>query len=190
MAATGDITSLRAAARSGDSGAADRLAILIYDELRVLARRSLHDRQSASTLSTTALVHEAYLRIGGDATSTFPDRAHFYAYAAQVMRRILVDQARRAYADKRGGQAVHLSIDDVALPLSAPPEQIVALDQALNRLDALDPRMSKVVEMRVFAGLEVEEVAAALDLSPRTVKRVWRKARALLGAWLAEAAPA
>jgi RNA polymerase sigma factor (TIGR02999 family) len=186
MAGRGDITSLIAAARGGDAGAADRLAVLIYDELRVLARRCLRDRAAANTLSTTALVHEAYLRIGGDSASAFPDRAHFFAYAAQVMRRILVDQARRAYAGKRGGHAVHVGLDDVALPLTAPPEQIVALDQALDRLQALDERLARIVEMRVFAGLEVDEAAEVLGLSERTVKRDWRKARALLGAWLAE----
>ena len=187
MAATGDITGLIKAARGGEAGAADRLAVLIYDELRVLARRCLRDRSAADTLSTTALVHEAYLRIGGDEASSFSDRAHFFAYASQVMRRILVDQARRAYADKRGGQAHHVSIDDVALPLTAPPEQIVALDQMLDRLQSYDERLARIVEMRVFAGLEVDEAADVLGLSERTVKRDWRKARAVLGAWLAEA---
>ena len=186
MAGTGDITSLLAAARDGDAAAAERLAVLIYDELRVLARRCLRDRAAANTLSTTALVHEAYLRLGGGPNAQFPDRSHFFAYAAQAMRRILVDRARRAQTDKHGANAPHVSVDDVALPFAAPPEQIVALDQVLQRLHTLDARLSRIVEMRVFAGLEVDEVARALGLSERTVKRDWRKARALLGVWLAD----
>ncbi len=189
MAESGVITHLLAAARSGDADAADRLAALIYGELRVLARRCLRDRGAANTLSTTALVHEAYLRIGGAGDAEFADRTHFFAYAAQAMRRILVDHARRAQADKRGGRAVHVGIDEVALPLAVPPEQVVALDQVLTRLQELDARLARIVEMRVFGGLDVNEVAAVLELSERTVKRDWRKARALLGAWLAEPAP-
>jgi RNA polymerase sigma factor (TIGR02999 family) len=184
MATTGDITGLIASAREGDADAADRLAALIYDELRVLARSCLGDRSQHPTLSTTALVHEAFLRMSGGADAQFPDRMHFFAYASTAMRRIVVDQARRAHAEKRGGDAVHVDIDSAVLPLDAPPEQIVALDQALERLSDMDARLARIVEMRVFAGLEVDEVAHALGVSERTVKRDWRKARALLGAWL------
>jgi RNA polymerase sigma factor (TIGR02999 family) len=186
MGGTGEITSLLLAARDGDEAAASQLALLVYGELRLLAHQCRRNRQDADTFSTTALVHEAYLRIGGSPEADFADRAHFFAYAAQAMRRILVDHARRACAAKRGGIAPHVPYDDTTLSLSAPPEQVVALDQVLTRLHRFDERLANIVELRVFAGLDVPELAQALALSERTVKRDWRKARALLGAWLSE----
>ena len=186
MGGTGEITRLLLAARDGDEAAANRLAILVYGELRVLAHGCRRDRGTGDTLSTTALVHEAYLRIAGAGQADFSDRGHFFAYAAQAMRRILVDHARRSCADKRGGNAPHFSIDDAGLSLSVPAEQIVALDQMLSRLQQCDKRLASLVELRVFAGFDMAAIAHALGLSERTVKRDWRKARALLGAWLSE----
>ena len=186
MSGTGEITSLLIAARDGDEAAANQLAALVYGELRLLAHHCRRDRGGAGTLSTTALVHEAYLRIGGSPDANFADRGHFFAYAAQAMRRILVDHARRTCAAKRGGNVAHVGFDDAALSLTVPPEQLVALDQVLTRLHRFDERLANLVELRVFAGLDVPELAQALELSERTVKRDWRKARALLGAWLLE----
>ncbi|HET9033379.1 MAG TPA: ECF-type sigma factor [Dokdonella sp.] len=186
MVTNGEITGLLIAARGGDEAAANRLAGLVYGELRLLAHHCRRDRGAAGTLSTTALVHETYLRMGGLPEADFADRAHFFAYAAQAMRRILVDHARRSCAAKRGGNAPHVIFDDVALSLTVAPEQVVALDQVLTRLHQLDERLASLVELRVFAGLDVSELAQALELSERTVKRDWRKARALLGGWLQE----
>lgn len=182
MDAAGDITGLLTAARNGDARAADRLAVLIYDELRRLALA--HGAGVADTLSATALVHETWLRIFGNHEANFADRRHFYAYAAQAMRRIVVDHARRRGARKRGGGAERATFDDSVAATAAAPEQIVALDQALTRLHALDARLARLVELRVFAGLEGVELAAVLKVSERTVKRDWRRARTLLGTWL------
>ncbi len=189
MVTNGDITNLLIAARDGDEVAANQLAALVYGELRLLAHHCRRGRGAAETLSTTALVHEAYLRIGGSPEADFADRAHFFADAAQAMRRILVDHARRTCAAKRGGNSLHVGFDDAALSLTVPPEQVVALDQVLTRLHRFDERLASLVELRVFAGLDVPELAQALELSERTVKRDWRKARALLGAWLSEPHP-
>lgn len=181
MGAAHDITGLLAASRGGDAAAGNRLAVLIYDELRRLARSAGGD---ADTLSTTALVHETYLRLFGNRTANFADRSHFYAYAARAMRALLVDHARRRSASKRGGTLLRTDVDETFASTAASPDQVLALDQTLDRLQMFDPRLARLVELRVFGGLGVDELATALERSPRSIKRDWRRARALLGGWL------
>ena len=178
MPAPGEITQLLAALREGDRGALDRLFPLIYAELHDRAHRQLARRRPGDTLSTTALVHEAYLKLTDSAHQTYQDRTHFFAVASRAMRQILLDYARRMSAAKRGGLAVSLDPDQLGDPGRA--EELIALDEALTRLEALDERLARNVEMRFFGGLSVEETAEALGMSPRTVKRDWRKARAFL----------
>jgi RNA polymerase sigma factor (TIGR02999 family) len=177
-----DITELLAAWREGDKGAVARLMPLVYEELRALARRQLPGR--GETLRTTALVHEAYLKLARRSRLAVQDRHHFFAIAAKAMRQLVVDHARRRMAAKRGGPLRALSLADADVPIREKAAEIIALDEAMDRLAALDESLSRVVELRFFAGLSVEETADALDCSPRTVKRDWRKARALLHAEL------
>lgn len=173
-----DITELLQRARAGDRPALDELLPLIYAELRRLAHAQ-HPRGQATMLNTTALVHEAYLKLINQPELSWPDRRHFYAYAARAMRSILVDNARRRASDKRGGGAVR---DDDALErLQAGDEtDLLAVDQALNRLAQVSDRLREVVELHVFAGLEFKDIAACLQMTERTIFRDWRKARALL----------
>lgn len=178
----GEVTRLLAAARNGDADAADRLAVLIYDELRHLARRGRNARRGeADTLSTTALVHEAYLRLFDRQAAVFPDRGHFYAYAAQAMRRIVVDHARRRQTAKRGAGTHHEALDDAVVAFNVTPDQVVQLDQTLTQLHERDAQLAQLVELRVFGGLAIEELAQAMGVSTSTVKRDWRRARAMLG---------
>ncbi|MBT8405394.1 MAG: sigma-70 family RNA polymerase sigma factor [Gemmatimonadetes bacterium] len=183
-----DVNRLLASAAGGDSAAFDQVFRIVYDELRQLARQVRRGR-GAATVNTTALVHEAYLRLLPSRTFAWEGRSHFMGVAARAMRQVLVRAAERRSAGKRGGGAVDLSLDDaVHAPLQAPAgsisaEQIIALDAAIERLEALDPRQARVVECRFFAGLSVDETAAALNVSAPTVKRDWRAARA----WLARA---
>lgn len=162
----------------GDKDAPARLMPLVYDELRRLAARYLSRERSDHTLQPTALVNEAYLRLVDKTHVNFQSRTHFYGLAAQIMRHILVDHARARAADKRGGAALRLSLEDVVEIL---PEQraadLVALDEALNALAKFDKRKSQVVELRFFGGLQEEEIAAYLDVSVRTVLRDWKIAR-------------
>ncbi len=176
----GEITRLLNEWRGGDRTAFDRLFPLIYDELRVLARRQLRRAGRDQTLNTTALLHEAYLKLVDQSRAVVQDRHHFFALAAKAMRHILVDGARRRSAMKRGGAADPLPLDDDAPAAAERGSEVVAVDEALARLEAADPRLGKIVELRFFGGLSVEETAETLDLSPRTVKRDWRKARAFL----------
>ncbi len=179
MSAEADITGLLAALRDGDRSALDRLFPLVYRELHERAHRQLARHRPGDTLSTTALVHEAYLKLTGSAHQSYHDRVHFFAVASRAMRQILVDYARRMTAAKRGGgHAISLDADAVADPGRA--EELVALDEALERLEALDERLARTVELRFFGGLSVEEAADVLSVSPRTLKRDWRKARAFL----------
>lgn len=183
-AATGEVTRLLAAARQGDGSAMHRLVPLLYDELRARARRELRRRRPGRTLTTTALVHEAYLKlVGRDAD--FRDRSHFLAVAALAMRHVLVDAARRRVAKKRGGEEVRITFDELRLGQEEPGTEaraveILAVDRALTSLAALDERLSRLVEMRFFGGLTEEEVAEVMGISERTVRRDWRKARAFL----------
>ncbi|MEO7323468.1 MAG: ECF-type sigma factor [Dokdonella sp.] len=151
----------------------------VYQRLRELARRQLAGERGAQTLNTTALVHEAWLDLV-DRMPGFSDRAHFYAYAATAMRHILVDHARRRSAIKRGGNETLLDIDDTDIPVNHVAAEMLALDCALDRLAALEPRLSQVVELRFFAGLSVEETASALGIVPRSVVRDWARAQVFL----------
>jgi RNA polymerase sigma factor (TIGR02999 family) len=179
MIPQGEITGLLAALREGDRTALDRLFPVVYQELHDRAHRQLARRRPGDTLSTTALVHEAYLKLTDSAHQTYQDRVHFFAVASRAMRQILVDYARRMTAAKRGsGLAVSLDPDQLGDPGRA--EELIALDEALARLEVLDERLARNVEMRFFGGLSVEEAAEALGVSPRTVKRDWRRARAFL----------
>lgn len=175
-----DITGLLVAWRAGDEAAFDRLFPLVYDELRSIAHRQLGRERSDHTLGTTALVHEAYLKLVDQTRARLTDRAHFYAVAARAMRRILVDYARRHRALKRGGPAGQISLDDSGLPADQRADTLVALDEALTRLADVDPRVSQVVECRFFGGLTEEETAEALAVTARTVRRDWVKAKGWL----------
>jgi RNA polymerase sigma factor (TIGR02999 family) len=184
------ITELLVAWRGGDPAALDRLFPLVYDQLRRISRRQLGAERAGHTLSTTALVHEAYLKLVDQTRAEWVDRAQFYAVAARAMRRILVDYARRHRAAKRGGDRERVSLDvpDLAQPLAeAPPgaaderaDTLIALDDALARLAQVDERLSRVVECRFFGGLTEEETAVVLGMTARTVRRDWVKAKAWL----------
>jgi RNA polymerase sigma factor (TIGR02999 family) len=153
---------------------------LVYDELRRLARRALFGQGRDHTLQSTALVHEAYLRLVGRDAVQWDDRIHFFAVAAQLMRRILVDHARKHLAAKRGGDQVTLSLDEHLAPAKSRPLDVVALDDALNELARMNPQHSRMIELRFLAGLSIEETAQAMGISPATVKRDWAVARAWL----------
>ncbi len=173
----------------GRPDALDRLIPLVYEELRRIAHGQLRGERSGHTLSTTALVHETYLRLVNINQVEWRDRAHFFAVAARVMRRILVDYARARGRDKRGGDAVQVSLDQVLDVSVAQSDDLLALEEALTRLEALNERQCRVVECRCFAGMSVEETAAALDTSPATVKRDWVLSRAWLNRELSDATP-
>jgi RNA polymerase sigma factor (TIGR02999 family) len=179
MLATTDITALLAQARNGDERAVDHLLPQVYERLRQLAHRYLSGN-GHQTLSTTALVHEAYLSLVNQRDAVWQDRAHFLGYAATAMRHILVDHARRKSAQKRGGGQIALDWQSADLPIDCIAGEMVALDAALAGLSALDGRLAKVVELRFFAGLSVEEVAAVLGITTRSVVRDWNKARLFL----------
>ncbi len=174
------LTAWLEASRHGDPGAFDRAFGAVYDELHTLAHAQLRHLRPGATISTTVLVHEAYLRLARAGDLAIETRRHFFALAAQAMRRILVDQARARSAAKRGGAAATLSLDDSALPVGALAEEVLAVDRALDRLAALDARQAQIVEWRFFAGLGEEEIAESLGLTARTVRREWTKARAFL----------
>jgi RNA polymerase sigma factor (TIGR02999 family) len=174
---TEQITDLLIAWGNGDQRALDRLTPLIYDELKRLARRYMLREGQGHTLQPTALVHEAYLRLIDWKNARWQNRAQFFAIAARVMRQILVDSARSGACRKRGGAAVHVSLDEVMEIAQEPGSDIVAIDEALTALAALDPRQSRVVELRFFGGLTWEEVAEVLDVSVGTVRRDWSLAK-------------
>jgi RNA polymerase sigma factor (TIGR02999 family) len=162
-----------------DPKALDRLVPLVYDELRRLANYHMRGERAAHTLQTTALVHEVYLRLAGIKGLQWRDRAHFFALAGTLMRRVLVDYARRQRRGKRGGGISVASLDAHAVS-SAPAVDVEALDEALQRLSAVDPQQCRIVELRFFGGLSIEETADALGISPATVKRDWTTAKAWL----------
>ena len=175
-----DVTQLLADWSQGKEQAFEQLAPAVYDELRRLAARYLSRERSNHTLQPTALVHEAYLRLIDQSRVEWQNRAHFFGVAAQMIRRILVDHARAHQAAKRGAGAAHFAIDD-ALDAAAPRDlDLVALDDALAELAKLDPQQSRVIELRFFGGLSIEETAVALNVSAATVKREWASARAWL----------
>lgn len=174
-----DATILMNAAAKGDKAAADRLLPLVYDQLRRAAQDRLAGERIGHTLSATAIVHEAYLRLVGPREVPWAGRGHFYAAAAEAMRRILIDHARNRRS--RGGGAVRLEdIGDVGALAAADSEQIVAVDSALARLESEDPEAAAVVRLRFYAGLSVDQAAEALGISPRTAARLWSYARAVL----------
>ncbi len=181
MTDPGEVTRLLAALREGDGAAMDRLLPMVYAELRALARRQLGRRRPGQTLDTTALVHEAYLKLAAPAPEGFADRAHFMAVAAVAMRQVLVDHARRRTARKRGAGVRPLEFDEAHLGIvETQAEKLLALDEALQALARLDERQNRVVEMRFFTGLSLAEIAGVLKVTERTVKRDWRAARAFL----------
>lgn len=175
-----EITTLLAAAGAGDRGASDRLFEAVYAELRRIARRQRAASAPMATLSTTALVHEAYLKLSGEARWSVEDRRHFFALAARAMRHVLVDHVRRRGRLKRGGGALALDLEAEEVAAPDRGEELVALDEALGRLESVEPDLAQLVEWRFFAGLSVEEIAELTGVSDRTVKRRWRSARAFL----------
>ena len=185
-ASSSEFTRLLAEWKKGNRDVEARLFALIYDELHRLASHYLRDERPDHTLQATALVNEAFIRLMAQSSADWHDRAHFFAVAAKSMRRILVDYARAHRAGKRGGGMPKVSLDEPLTLCAEPPDVMMALDEALDRLAQLDPRQSKVVELRYFAGFTVAEVARLLGVSPKTVDRDWDMARAWLYAELSK----
>ena len=185
----GAITRLLRAHREGDRAAFDELVALAHDELRVLARQQLRRVRPGHTLDTAALVNEAYLRLLGEGRVDWQDRSHFFAVTARAMRFVLVDHARRAAAGKRGGDRVAVTLDPELVAAPSPAETVLAVHAAIERLEAFNERLARLVEDRVFAGMSEEEMAEALGVSLRTVQRDWMRARAWLQRALATPAP-
>lgn len=175
-----EITELLLSWSRGDHAALEQLIPLVYPELRRLARRYMLRENSGHTLQTSALINEAYLRLVDLQSAEWQDRAHFFAVAAQIMRHILVDHARKYRYDKRGGGKRHVPLEEGAIVRQERAGELVALDDALNRLANIDPRKSQIVELRFFGGLTVEETAEVMKLAPITIMREWRGAKAWL----------
>lgn len=182
-----EITKLLVRSSQGDKAALDQLLPLVYQELRRLAHHQLQQERGNHSLQATALVHEAYLRLADQQEVDWENRYHFFAIAAQTMRRVLVDYARARQSDKRGGGAVHVSLSQAEEKASGRVAEVIALDEALSRLAALDPRQSQIIELRYFGGLSVDETAAVLKVSSSTVYSDWRQARAWLYLQLSQA---
>ncbi|MDX1647648.1 MAG: ECF-type sigma factor [Longimicrobiales bacterium] len=187
MKSSGDTTELLLALRDGDRAAHDRLVRNLYDELHAIAHRQLSRRRGGSTLRTTGLLHEAYLKLVDQDRVDVDDRGHYLALAARAMRHILIDHARRRRTRKRGGDMRRVTWDDALVSTDRRLDDLIDLHDALQRLERFDERLSRVVECRVFGGLTVDETAAALQVAPRTVDRAWRKARAWLSREIREA---
>src|ERR1043166_8688148 len=183
-----DITQLLAEWREGNQSALDELYPLVYDELHRLARRYMSRERKGHTLQTTALINEAYVRLVDQKNVHWATRSHFFAISAQIMRRILIDHARRHAYAKRGGGAQQVSLEEVAAVAPDPGRELVRLDEALKSLAGMDPRGRQVVEMRYFGGLNNEEIAGVLKISANTVTRDWNMARAWLYQQLSETA--
>jgi RNA polymerase sigma-70 factor (ECF subfamily) len=164
----------------GDPKAREALMPLVYDELRRLASSYLRQERSDHTLQPTALVHEAYLRLVDQKNVHWKDKGHFFAITAQLMRRILVDHARSHLAEKRGSGAAKVPLEDAVVMSKERPDELLTLDESLTRLGRMDPQQARIVELRIFAGLSVEDTAALLGISPATVKRDWSMAKAWL----------
>lgn len=175
-----EVTQLLAAVNDGDSHAAAQLLPLVYDELRKLAKSRMANEPSGMTLQPTALVHEAYLRLLGDTNIGWDNRGHFFAAAALAMRRILVDRARGRNRIKRGGGRAKVELNEAMLSAESQSDDLLTLDEALTKLERFDKRKAEVVMLRYFAGLSIEDTAAALGVSPATVKNEWTFARAWL----------
>ena len=179
MSETGaaEITRILQDWNSGTTDAKERLLPFVYDELKRQARILMSRERGNHTLQPTALVHEAFLRLSEQAGVDWQNRSHFYGIASRLMRQILVDHARLHAAAKRGGNPIHLSVDDVQIPVEERADSILAVDEVLARLEKLDPNQAKIVEMRFFGGMNSGEIAEALDISERTVGREWQAAR-------------
>lgn len=175
-----EVTQLLADWARGDKSAFDKLLPLVHDELRRIARRQMSHENPGHTLQATALVNEAYLKLAGHEGFEWHNRAHFYAVCAQVMRHILIDHARAHARDKRGGGAIQVSLDQATVIADEKADEYLALDGALRFLESVDPQKGRIVELRYFGGLTVEETAEVLDISPRTVRREWRRSKAWL----------
>src|SRR5690242_4634531 len=180
MAPGANESDLLADLRSGDREALDRITVLVYDELREIAHRHRGARQGPSTLATTALVHEAYLKLVDQSRARWNDRAHFLALAAVAMRHILADRAKARMAAKRGGKQAPVTLDEEMIASEDQPGALLQIDEAIDRLAKIDARLSRVVEYRFFGGLTHEEIAEVLGVTVRTVERDWVKARMLL----------
>jgi RNA polymerase sigma factor (TIGR02999 family) len=185
-----DLTSLLARWAQGDQGAFDELLPILYGELKRVAQHALSSERHAQTLNCTALVHEAYLRLAGQNGSNWSERAHFLGAASNVMRRILIEHARKRLSEKRGGGALHVPFDPFAAVAMAPDLDAVDLDRALTALADADPESARVVELRCFGGLSIEETAEVMSISPSSVTRCWSFARAWLYRYLNRAGTA
>lgn len=181
---TSETTELLRAWAEGDRRALERLTPRVYRTLRRIAGRQLQNERAGDSMQATALVHEAYLELVDITNVNWQHRAHFFAVSAQIMRHILLDRARRRLADKRGGDAEHLNLDELPDVGGSRARELIALDDALNSLNGVDSRKARVVELRFFGGLSVEETAAVLAVSPETVMRDWKFARSWLQAEL------
>jgi RNA polymerase sigma factor (TIGR02999 family) len=176
-----DVTQLLAAVRRGETGAGEQLLNVVYAELRRIAEQKLSGDAAGHTLQPTALVHEAWLQLAGtEGQPGFANRAHFFGAAAQAMRRLLIDRARRRQAEKRGGGAEHIDLDSVDVAATAADTVLLRIDEALEKLAAEDPAAAELVRLRFFVGMKIEEAAATLGISERTAKRYWTFARAWL----------
>ena len=180
MSAPSSPTDILTELRSGKRESLDRLLPLLYEELRAIAHRQLAARDSGATLQTTALVHEAYLKLVDQSRAEWRDRSHFLALAALAMRHVLVDRAKARTAFKRGGERRRITLDEDQIAVDEQPEALLQLHEAMNQLAEVQPRLAQVVECRFFGGLTEEEVAHALGVTVRTVQRDWAKARMLL----------
>jgi RNA polymerase sigma factor (TIGR02999 family) len=180
MSESGQVTELLRRFQDGDRQALDQIYPLVYDELRLAARRALARERDRMTLQATELVHEAFFKLVGADGVQWQGRAHFIAIASRAIRQILVDHARRVRAEKRGGGAEHVTLGDADAALTVPAEEMLALDDALAKLGDMEPRLRTVVEYRFFGGLSEREIAEVLGVSERTVQRDWIKARAWL----------
>ena len=175
-----EVTQLLADWGKGDRSALDKLFPLVQSELRRIAQRQMSQERPGHTLQATALVNEAYLKLAGQQGFDWHNRAHFFAVCAQVMRHILIDHARAHARDKRGGGAIQVSLNEALLVAEDQAAHFIALDDALRVLESLDPQKGKIIELRYFGGLSIEEAAEVLNISPRTVRREWQRAKAWL----------
>jgi len=175
-----EVTQLLADWGKGDRSALDKLFPLVHSELRRIAQRQMSQERPGHTLQATALVNEAYMKLAGQQGFDWQNRAHFFAVCAQVMRHILIDHARAHAREKRGGGAVKVSLNDALVVADDQASHFIALDEALRVLERLDPQKGKIIELRYFGGLSIEEAAEVLNVSPRTVRREWQRAKAWL----------
>ena len=175
-----EVTQLLADWGKGDRSALDKLLPLVHSELRRIAQRQMRQERAGHTLQATALVNEAYLKLAGQQGFDWQNRAHFFAVCAQVMRHILIDHARAHAREKRGGGAVQVSLNDALVVADDQAAHFIALEEALRVLERLDPQKGKIVELRYFGGLSIDEAAEVMNVSPRTVRREWQRARAWL----------